>query len=66
MNVKVFDDKASLGKAAAEQAATAIRRAVQYLGRARVIAATGASLYTDVVARSPYGEIPWQNVSRLL
>ncbi len=22
--------------------------------------------YTDVVARLPYGEIPWQNVSRLL
>ena len=22
--------------------------------------------YTDVVARSPNGEIPWQNVSRLL
>ena len=21
--------------------------------------------YTDVVARSPYGETPWQNVSRL-
>src|ERR1700674_3336648 len=62
MNVRVFDDKASLGKAAAEQAATAIRRAVQYLGRARVIAATGASQFEflDALTREP--AIDWQQV----
>src|SRR3979411_3268357 len=62
MNVKVFDDKASLGKAAAEQAATAIRRAVEDLGRARISAATGASQFEflDALIREP--EIDWQRV----
>jgi len=62
MNVKVFDDTASLGKAAAGQAATAIRRVVQDLGRARIIAATGASQFEflDALTREP--EIDWQRV----
>src|SRR5712664_2696418 len=62
MNIRVFDDKASLGQSAAEQAATAIRRAVQDLGRARIIAATGASHFEflDVLTREP--EIDWQLV----
>src|SRR3989442_884079 len=62
MNIKVFDDKASLGNAAAEQAAIAIRRAVQDLGRARIIAATGASQFEflDALTRDP--EIDWQRV----
>ena len=62
MNVKVFHDKASLGKAAAEQAAIAIRRAVQDRGGARIIAATGASQFEflDALTREP--EIDWQRV----
>jgi glucosamine-6-phosphate deaminase len=62
LNVRVFDDTASLGKAAAEQAATAIRRAVEDLGRARIIAATGASQFEflDALTREP--EIDWQRV----
>jgi hypothetical protein len=40
MVLKVFNDKISLGKAVAEQTATAIRHATQDQGRARVIAAT--------------------------
>src|SRR5467141_2768592 len=62
MNIRVFDDKASLGKAAAEQAATAIRRAVEDLGRARIIAATGSSQFEflDALTREP--EIDWQRV----
>ncbi len=32
MNIKVFDDKPSLGQAAAQQAAEAIRRAIQKNG----------------------------------
>jgi len=52
----------SLGKAAAGQAATAIRRVVQDLGRARIIAATGASQFEflDALTREP--EIDWQRV----
>src|SRR3979411_437650 len=62
MNVKVFDDKASLGKAAAEQAATAIRRAVEDLGRARIIAATGASQFEFLDALTGEPEIDWEQV----
>jgi len=45
MLLKVFPDKVSLGRAAAEQAASAIRRAIEERGRARIIAATGASQF---------------------
>src|SRR5271169_5153502 len=41
--VKIFEDKLSLSRAAAEQAAGALRRAIQEHGRARIIVATGAS-----------------------
>ena len=43
MLLKVFNDKVSLGRAAAEQAATAIRRALGERQHARIIAATAAS-----------------------
>lgn len=43
MNVKVFDNKRSLGEAAADQAAAAIRNAIRDRGRARIVAATAAS-----------------------
>ncbi len=45
MVLKVFQDKVSLGRAAAEQAASAIRRAIAERGRARIVAATGASQF---------------------
>jgi glucosamine-6-phosphate deaminase len=41
--VKVFEDKASLSRAAAEKAAAAIRGAIAKHGSARIVAATGAS-----------------------
>jgi len=43
MLLKVFNDRGTLGLAAAEQAAAAIRRAIAERGYARVIAATAAS-----------------------
>jgi len=43
MVIKVYGDKTSLGKAAAEQATISLREAVQNNGRARIVAATGAS-----------------------
>ena len=43
MDLNVFDDKVTLGKAAAEQAARAIRNAIHERGQARIIAATAAS-----------------------
>jgi glucosamine-6-phosphate deaminase len=43
MNIKIFEDKDSLGKTAADHAATVIRQAILDRGSARIIAATAAS-----------------------
>jgi glucosamine-6-phosphate deaminase len=62
MLLRVFKDKVSLGRAAAEQAATAIRRAIAERGRARIIAATAASQleFLDALTKAP--GIDWQKV----
>jgi glucosamine-6-phosphate deaminase len=62
MNIKVFDDATSLGRAAANQAADAIRRALAQRDRARMIAATGASQFEllDTLTRLP--GIDWARV----
>jgi glucosamine-6-phosphate deaminase len=62
MLLKVFTDKTSLGKAAAEQAATAIRRAIAEQSRARIIAATAASQFEFLDALTKLPEINWANV----
>jgi glucosamine-6-phosphate deaminase len=55
LRVEVLPSKAALGEAAAERAAAVIRVAVQGLGRAHVIAATGASQFEflDELTRMP-------------
>ena len=62
MALKVFNDKSSLGKAAAEQASSAIRRAIRDRGQARIIAATAASQlqFLDALTREP--GIDWPRV----
>jgi glucosamine-6-phosphate deaminase len=62
MVLKVFNDKVSLGEAAAEQAATAIRRAICDRGQARVIAATAASQleFLNTLTKKP--DIDWRQV----
>jgi len=62
MLIKVFNDKGSLGKAAAEQAATAIHRAIAGHGQARIIAATAASQkeFLDSLTSTP--GIDWERV----
>ncbi len=62
MVLKIFGDRMALSKAAAEQAATAIRRAVAERGQARVVAATAASQieFLDALTRAP--EIDWARV----
>ena len=62
MALKIFSDKLSLGKAAAEQASTAIRRAIRDQGRARVIAATAASQLEFLNALTKAPDIDWQKV----
>jgi glucosamine-6-phosphate deaminase len=62
MVLKVFPDKQALGKAAAAQAATAIRRAIRDHGTGRVVAATAASQseFLDALVREP--DIDWIRV----
>jgi glucosamine-6-phosphate deaminase len=60
--LKIFRDKVSLGLAAAEQAASAIRRAISDHGHARIVAATAASQleFLDSLTKMP--GIDWTNV----
>ena len=62
MRLKLFQDKLSLGRAAAEQAATAIRNAIAERRRARIVAATGRSQFEflDALTKSP--GIDWLRV----
>ena len=62
MVIKIFPDKKSLGQAAAKQAATAIRRAIQDHGSARVVAATGASQFEFLDALVIEPDIDWARV----
>lgn len=62
MLIRVFEDKKTLGQAAADQAANAIRRAIAERGDARIIAATAASQleFLDALTKAP--GIDWKNV----
>ena len=62
MLIRVFNDRLTLGGAAAEQAANAIRRAITERGRARIIAATAASQleFLDALTKMPC--IDWSKV----
>src|SRR5438128_11248200 len=62
MVLKVYEDKASLGRAAAEQAAVSLRNAIQSRGRARIIAATGASQFEFLDALTAMLGIEWPQV----
>jgi glucosamine-6-phosphate deaminase len=60
--LKLFQNRIALGRAAAEQASAAIRRAIAEHGRARIIAATAASQleFLDALTRTP--GIDWARV----
>jgi len=62
MLLRIFSDKVSLGRAAAEQAAGAIRRAIAERDHARIIAATAASQleFLDALTKAP--GIEWAKV----
>jgi len=62
MLLKIFSDKVSLARAAAEQAATAIRRAIAEQGRARILVATGASQFEFLDALTKSTGIDWTKV----
>ncbi len=62
MLLRIFSDKVALGRAAAEQAAGAIRRAIAARDHARIIAATAASQleFLDALTQAP--DIDWAKV----
>lgn len=62
MLLKVFSDRVTMGRAAAEQAAMAIRRAIAEHGDARIIAATAASQLEFLDALTKLSGIDWSRV----
>jgi len=59
MVLKVFNDKSSLAKAAAQKAGAAIRSAIRDSGQARVIAATGTSQLEFLAALTESTDVDW-------
>jgi glucosamine-6-phosphate deaminase len=62
MNFRIFDDRNTLGRAAADQAAAAIRKAIREQGKARIVAATAGSQKEFLEALTSEPEIQWLNV----
>jgi len=62
MLIRVFNDRASLGLAAAEHASEVIRRAIATQGYARITAATAASQREFLAALTLAQGIDWQKV----
>ncbi|MBI3475405.1 MAG: glucosamine-6-phosphate deaminase [Acidobacteria bacterium] len=62
MNIKVLADKESLGRTAADHAASSLRRAIHDQGGARIIAATGASQFEFLDALTSAPGIDWGRV----
>lgn len=62
LTVRVFGDKLSLAKAAADRASTIIRSAIHENGQARIIAATGTSQLDFLDALTGTLEIDWRRV----
>lgn len=62
MVIKIYDDKTSLGRAAADQAANSLRSSIQSNGKARIIAATGASQFEFLDALTAMSNIEWPRV----
>lgn len=58
----MFPDKYCLAKAAAGRAATSIRQAIVERGRARVVAATGASQFEFLAELTKEPDLDWKNV----
>jgi glucosamine-6-phosphate deaminase len=60
--IKCFNDKLEMARVAAEQAAAILRQTVQGKGKARLIAATGASQFEFLQVLTSLPGIDWQQV----
>jgi glucosamine-6-phosphate deaminase len=62
MQIKTYADRLTMSQAAAEHAARAIRNAIEAHGRARIVAATGASQCDFLSALTVAEDLDWRNV----
>lgn len=62
MVIKCFNDKREMAKVAAEQAAAVLRQTIQAQGKARLIAATGASQFEFLEILTSLPGIDWSKV----
>lgn len=62
MRLRVLEDRRAVGKAAAEQAAAAIRGAIGEQGRARIVAASAASQVEFLEALAEAAGVNWKRV----
>jgi|SRR5215472_8291038 len=62
LQIKIFQDKHSLGRAAAEHAAKSLRAAIRDNGLARIVAATGTSQFEFLEALTSAADIDWGSV----
>lgn len=62
MNFRIFEEKMALARAAAVQAAAAIRGAIKERGLARIVAATGSSQFEFLEALTATAGIDWQKL----
>ena len=62
MKVRIYDSKAELGRAAAEQALRVIRSAIEKRGRAAIILATGTSQFETLHALTEGKGLDWSRV----
>ncbi len=63
MKIRIFDDKVTMGQAAAAAGAAGIRQAIAERGRANIILATGASQFEMLAALLEVGGIDWSAVT---
>lgn len=62
MRIQTYPDSQTMSNAAAERAATVLRQTVADRGRARIIAATGASQFRFLEALTAAPDVPWSAV----
>ena len=63
LDVRVFPSERELGEAAAADAASAIRSAVERRGRANAMFATGNSQFAFLDALTARDDVPWEHVT---
>jgi glucosamine-6-phosphate deaminase len=62
LQIKIFEDKPTLGRSAAEHAAESLRRCILEKGSVRLVAATGASQFEFLDALTSTPRIDWSRV----